>query len=296
MGGPVTPGRKEMGLPEGFPATPLQVHGGKPPAEIAAQRRRALGDFRRRGVRRADQRGEDSGFGRNDTVGRLAEDSQRGGRDPFQFPPEGDQVQVRLEDFTLLPFPLQLPCQAHLFELLPEGAPRRPGDRSGEEEGDQLHRDGTGAAPRPRTCAPGRGGKHRAPVDPPMHVKTAVFGLDDGLQQRRRHHRERGPFGPAPLVGEADPIELHAVAVEQDPFARHVAGAHLLRAREVRADVPAGAGDQNGSQSRQAEEQAGRQNLPGAARDDTLHAGPLPSAQGSTVIAPFGLSPSIPGA
>jgi hypothetical protein len=108
---------------------------------VAQDPARAFGDLRRRGVRRAHQRGRDRGFARVEAGRRLAEQHLRQRGEPHRLAPERHEIQVRLEDLILAPAAFEQQCVHRLRRLLRQRALPRAARRIAEQPG-QLHRHG----------------------------------------------------------------------------------------------------------------------------------------------------------
>src|SRR3546814_3195673 len=107
--------------------------------------------------------------------------------DSLRLATEAREVEIGFEDFVLRPMRLDLPCGAHLPELV-EPATRAGRGEIGREETRELHRQRARPAPAP-PCDPIA---HRAdncePVDAVMAAEALVFRGDQRVAHRSEEH------------------------------------------------------------------------------------------------------------
>jgi len=190
--------------------------------------------------------------------------------DAHQLTPEGQQVQVGLQDLVLAPLALQLRGGHGLAQLLPHAAPLVAGAPVLVQQAGQLHGDGAGparaAVPQ---LAPG-GGRHGLPVHAAVGVEALVLADQQRQAQRGRGIAERHPLATAHLHVGAQALQQLALARQDVGFRGLKTAAHLLRAGQ-------GLGHQRHQQAAQPE-QAARQPL----QSGTTHRGQRARAGGPT--------------
>ncbi len=181
---------------------------------------------RRRGVRRAQQRGEQRRLFAIETARVLVEEPARGSGHALQLAAPRDEVEIGLEDFLLAPARFERERGARLAPLLRKAPAAGPRAQALVEHGRELHRDrARAAAPAAGEVVPG-GAEERSPVDAAVLAEAAVLGRDHRRNERGRDAIERHPLeAPSRRIG-TQLVERLAVPVEEHALGRAEARAH----------------------------------------------------------------------
>jgi hypothetical protein len=191
----------------------------------------ALSDFGRLGVGTAHQRRGDRRLVGVEAARALAEERLRERVDADDLAAKRHRVEVRLEDFGLLPLALE-PRRGHrLANLLGDAATAARPCQAVVDEAGELHRQRRRTArSRVPEVAP-RARRGRLPVDSRVLPEAAVLAEDDRGAQRRRDLGQRRPREPAHRGVDANGLDRRAVAVDEGEVGRPVRRLHLGEGR-----------------------------------------------------------------
>ena len=256
------------------------THAGAPRHPVGARRRRR------------EQRCQHFALIGGQSGGRLAGKRKRRRANALPLAAVGQQVQISLEDLRLAPACLQRPGHPHLIQLVAPGASsidRRRVVALAMQQPGQLHTDGAGATPALVQHAVAQRGQHAANVDTAVLEEASILAGHHGIQQCRRHVRQRHPGESS--HPEIDPfaVQQAAMAIQQKRLGWPVAIADLIECRHrLRPAQP------QRKQSQRHDRQQAQSNQRAATPLD--HCAAADTGLASTVNSGFGSSPNISGA
>jgi hypothetical protein len=129
----------------------------------------------------------------------------------LQFAAKVHKVKVSLKDLGFRPPAFHSPGEVYLSPLLGKRSWSTALAQFRVDEGDELHRNRTGAARHPANECVHHGAEHRPAIDAAMAVKSPVLAGDNRRPYGRGDVCQRRPGEPASM--EIDPPFMYDVAM-----------------------------------------------------------------------------------